>query len=446
MVAGQEHEQDASWDYDGGMIATTRTQQKYDHRLRDLVRTTGDVGHAIQQGVPRSTARGWLTSTNTHVVTVDVVDLDTLQLQQEVLALRRRIERLIALLRIFVVLLKVSGFSLASTRISDGPGKLALLRAIERSRCILPLRIVLRILRLSHSRYHSWKREEECGLTDMPSCPRSSPQQLTRVELNTIEEMATSEEYRHVPTGTLAVLAQRLGKVFASPATWYRLVRRYKWRRPRQRVHPASPKIGIRASHPNEIWHVDTTLIRLLDGTRAYLHGVIDNYSRRILAWKVAATFDPNVTAELLLRAANSLGDEKPTVLVDGGVENFNGAVDELVASGILRRLLAMTDIAFSNSLIESWWRTLKHQWLYLNTLDTIGSLEKLIAFYVEEHNTRLPHSAFRGQTPDEMYFGRGKEIPNQLETGRKAARQSRMEVNRTSSCQVCELATAALN
>jgi putative transposase len=120
-------------------------------------------------------------------------------------------------------------------------------------------------------------------------------------------------------------------------------------------------------------------------------------------------------------------------------VENFNGAVDDLVASGLLRRVLAMTEIAFSNSLIESWWRALKHQWLYLNTLDTIGRLEKLIAFYVEEHNTRLPHSAFRGQTPDEMYFGLGKDIPQQLEAARQAARQSRLKVNRTSSCRVCE-------
>ena len=35
------------------------------------------------------------------------------------------------------------------------------------------------------------------------------------------------------------------------------------------------------------MWHVDTTVIRLLDGTRAYLHAVIDNFSRRILAWRV---------------------------------------------------------------------------------------------------------------------------------------------------------------
>jgi putative transposase len=72
---------------------------------------------------------------------------------------------------------------------------------------------------------------------------------------------------RHVPTGTLAVLAQRLGKVWASPSTWYHLVRKYGWRRPRLRMHPAKPKIGLRTTRPDEMWHIDTTVIRLLEGT-----------------------------------------------------------------------------------------------------------------------------------------------------------------------------------
>ncbi len=385
------------------MTSTTRIQRRYDHRLRDLVRSSGDIGHAVRRGVPRSTARGWLTSPRAKVVTVDVADLDVLRLQQEVLALRQRVEWLVAMLRLVVVLLKASGFSLAGARLPQGTRKVSLLRAIDRSRSVLSLRVVLRVLRLSQSRYHSWKRENQCGLNDMPSCPRSSPQQLTRTEVETIKEMVTSDQYRHVPTGTLAVLAQRLHKVFASPTTWYRLVRLHQWRRPRRRIHPSKPKLGIRASAPNEIWHVDTTLIRLLDGTRAYFHAVIDNFSRRILAWKVSATFDPSITAELLLSASSGLVNEKPTLLADGGVENFNSAVDELVDSGLLRRILAMTEISFSNSLIESWWRTIKHQWLYLNTLDTVSTLEKLVAFYVDEHNMRLPHSAFRGQTPDEI-------------------------------------------
>ena len=421
------------------MSSTTRIQRRYDHRLRALIQTTGDIGLAVRHGVPRSTARGWLTNTPIDVVTLDALDLDTVRLQQELILLRRRIAQLVSLLRLIVAVLKVSGFSLARIRLPEGTVKLQLLRAIERSRAHFPLRTALRVIGLSHARYYAWTREDECGLDDRPSCPRSSPQQLTPNEVNTIRDMVTSDEYRHVPTGILARLAQRLGNVFASPTTWYRLVQSHKWRRPRQRVHPAKPKVGIRASRANEIWHVDTTLIRLLDGSRAYLHAVIDNFSRRILAWRVAESFHPGVTAQLLLDASNIMTSEKPLLLVDGGVENFNSAMDEVVESGLLKRILAQTEITFSNSLIESWWRVLKHQWLYLNTLDTVTTVRKLVEFYVDQHNTHLPHSAFRGQTPDEMYFGTGSDIPKQLEASRIIARRSRLEANRAQTCRTCE-------
>jgi hypothetical protein len=57
---------------------------------------------------------------------------------------------------------------------------------------------------------------------------------------------------------------------------------------------------------------------------------------------------------------------------MDSGVENVNGTVDALFSSGQLRRVLAQVDVTFSNSLIEVWWRSLKHQWLYLHTLDSL--------------------------------------------------------------------------
>ncbi len=256
-----------------------------------------------------------------------------------------------------------------------------------------------------------------------------------------MKEMTTSTQYRHVPTGTLSLLAQRMGRVFASDTTWHRFAQDRGWRRPRLRLHPTKPRIGIRAERPDETWHIDTTVIRLADGTKAYLHGVIDNYSRRILAWHVSAKFETATTVTVLLDAIRSRAspEDAPTVLADGGRENVNGKVDELITSGLLKRTLAMTDIRFSNSMIEAWWRALKHQWLFLHNLDTVEQVRKLVAFYVEEHNTRLPHSAFRGQTPDEMYFGGGDGVPGELEAARAAARKRRLEVNRTLACQVCE-------
>jgi putative transposase len=83
--------------------------------------------------------------------------------------------------------------------------------------------------------------------------------------------MVTSPEYRHVPTGALAVLAQRLRKVWAFPSTWYHLVRKYGWRRPRLRVHPAEPKIGLRTTRPDEMWHIDTTCPRQNSGGSNFL-------------------------------------------------------------------------------------------------------------------------------------------------------------------------------
>ncbi|MEA3502924.1 MAG: DDE-type integrase/transposase/recombinase, partial [Actinomycetota bacterium] len=237
--------------------------------------------------------------------------------------------------------------------------------------------------------------------------------------------MVTSPDFRHVPTGRLAILAQRIGRVLASPSTWYRLVRERGWRRPRLRIHPKGPRVGIRASKPDEIWHIDTTLIRLLDGTRVYLHAVIDNFSRRILSWQLNDHFDPGTSADLLVEAGRSLVADAspPTLLADGGVENYNGSVDEVIASGLLRRVLAQTEIGFSNSLIEAWWRSLKNNWLFLNQLDSATKVRRLVAFYVEEHNSRLPHSAFRGQTPDEMYRGHGGEIPDRLAAAKQDAR-----------------------
>ena len=64
------------------MSITGRTQQRYDHRLRNLVQRTGDVTVATDLGVPRSTARGWLDETPTVVVGLDVTELTEPELRQ----------------------------------------------------------------------------------------------------------------------------------------------------------------------------------------------------------------------------------------------------------------------------------------------------------------------------------------------------------------------------
>ena len=140
------------------------------------------------------------------------------------------------------------------------------------------------------------------------------------------------------------------------------------------------------------------------------------------------------------MEAGHHLGTRpvETTVVADSGMENVNGNVDALLDTEGLRRVLAQVDVSFSNSMIEAFWRSLRHAWLYLYNLDNTETLRRLIAFYVRAHNETMPHAAFNGQTLDEMYLGNGDAVVIDLAAVRVTARQQRMKANRMAACGVC--------
>ena len=87
-------------------------------------------------------------------------------------------------------------------------------------------------------------------------------------------------------------------------------------------------------------------------------------------------------TRDVLYTAAANL-DVATTaaVCMDSGVENLISDVDEVFEGSALQRVIAQIDVSVSTSLIEAWWRSLKHQWLYLNPLDNIATVKKLVEF-----------------------------------------------------------------
>ena len=251
-------------------MSTEHRQRIYDHRLIRLVQETGDASIAIGLGIPRSTVAGRPKRTPRTVTTTPGLDASVGELRTRVAKLEKRVDRSMAVLRVFFAVFRLLQPDLTCLRIPRGCDKVRLLRAIARSRRVFGLRRVLCIIGLSPSRLSAWRRVAvACDLDDHSACPHSSPHELTPDEVTEIRDMVTARAYRHVPTGRLAILAQRIGRVLASPSTWHRLVRERGWRRPRPRSHPKGPRVGIRATRPDEIWYVDTTVIRLLDGTRA---------------------------------------------------------------------------------------------------------------------------------------------------------------------------------
>jgi transposase InsO family protein len=422
-------------------MRTPHSRRIYDYRIRQTICESGDRDLFPELDIPRSTVRSWIHRGVPDVVTSDLVARDRSGLLIEIEELQRRVALLGAVIGLLTTMLRVSKVRFDFERIPDGNDKRALIRAIEHSRKTMPLLAALRITGLSPSRYHGWYRAEAgCDLDDRSSCPRIVPTRLTLSEVGAMREMVESSEHRHMSLRALALYAQRIGKVFASPSTWYVLARKGGWRRARNRVYPAKPKVGVRASAPNELLHLDVTIIKLLDGTRTYLHAVIDNFSRRILSWALEDRLGSGATCRVFREAASQIGADSgdPMVVSDSGSENVNGEVDGLLERVDMRRVLAQVEVTFSNSMIEASWRSLKYSWIYLHRLDTAAAVRRLVEFYVTAHNEVMPHSAFEGQTPNEMYFGTGGAVAIDLASARQAAREERMKANRAARCGVC--------
>jgi transposase InsO family protein len=74
---------------------------------------------------------------------------------------------------------------------------------------------------------------------------------------------------------------------------------------------------------------------------------VVDNFSRRLLTWKLEENLSPTTTCQVLAEAAKYLPAVQSPVIVltDSGVENGNGTVDTFLSDGRMKRVLAQVEI-----------------------------------------------------------------------------------------------------
>lgn len=343
-------------------------------------------------------------------------DHELVQLQVALAQAQQANAKLRAVFRLLLALVAALGGRLTEARVPSAAHKARLLAVLRRSSHVLGRAAALRVLGLTTARVREWERRAVvCTLADAPSCPKHTPQQLTLAERRTLRDFVQDAALRHLSIPSLSLLAARRNLLVASAATWWREIRRQRPTRPRKRLYPARPKVGVRAARPNELWHIDATRIRLMDGTVKWIHAVIDNHSRKLLTWTVGDSCRAAATETLLREAVRFIapGDAPVTVLTDGGSENVPVEADEFGA--LLRRVRAQVDVTHSNSMIESFWAQLKYRWLLLHSLDTEATLVHLVAEFVRDHNVLIPRAVLGGRTPDEVFLGEGLDVSETL-------------------------------
>jgi hypothetical protein len=174
------------------VVMAKRKRRVYDHRIKEQIVRSRNPNLFPELHIPPSTARSWIQRGLGEVVSLYPGNASEDVLRDRIATLERRVRILSVVVRLTMVLLRLSGCRLDRHRLPDPSAKLTLLHAVDRARRALPLSSVLRVLHLSPSRYHAWVRAEQgCDLEDQSSCPRSTPHRLTPEEVAVVKEIVS---------------------------------------------------------------------------------------------------------------------------------------------------------------------------------------------------------------------------------------------------------------
>ena len=170
-----------------------------------------------------------------------------------------------------------------------------------------------------------------------------------------------------------------------------------------QRTYPNLLK-GIVLNAPDQAWVADITYIRL-PTTFVYLAAILDAYSRRCVGWALSRWIDTELT---LCALAMALATRQPVPGLihhsDRGVQYASGGYVERLEGIGARISMAARGNPYENAKAESFFKTLKHEEVYLKEYRTVEeAAANLERFITDVYNTKRLHSSLDYLPPVEF-------------------------------------------
>ena len=194
-----------------------------------------------------------------------------------------------------------------------------------------------------------------------------------------------------------------------------------KYEKPTRRVH--------------ELWQTDFTHFKVLHWGWYYLSTVLDDYSRYIIAWKLAPTMAAGDVQETLEMAFKKTGLQKakvrhrPRLLSDNGPAYLSKDLKQFLKRQRIKHIRGAPYHPMTQGKIERYHRSLKNV-VMLQHYYSPSQLQEVIADFVNFYNNQRYHESLDNMTPADVYYGKEKEVQSKRENIKRRTMALRRQQN----------------
>jgi putative transposase len=314
--------------------------------------------------------------------------------------------------------------------------KMEIIRLVEASE--RPVKQTLAELEVPRSTFYRWYERYRAagydGLVDQKAGPRQFWNRIPDAVREHVVEVALER-----PDQSPRQLAWHITdtqEYFISETSVYRILKSYDLiTSPAFDLVKASDKFKNPTKQVNEMWQTDFTQFKVMGWGWYYLCTVLDDFSRYIIAWRLAPTMAATDVQETLQLALDLTGVEhvqvshRPRLLSDNGPAFIADALKEYLRPYDIRQIHGRAHHPQTQGKIERYHRSMKSI-VKLTTFFFPWELEQAIADFVAYYNYERYHESLDNVTPAAVYFGRQEEVLTQREVIKQQTLLERRRVN----------------
>lgn len=268
-----------------------------------------------------------------------------------------------------------------------------------------PIERMCGVLGVAVSGYYAWRKRSECARQVQD---KGLLQQIEQIYQHSRCLYGSPRIHAALKRAGIACSRKRVARLMRQAGIGSRRQRQWRMRTTDSRhAYPVAPNRlnrQFQAERPNQKWVADFTYVFTDEGW-LFLAGVLDLFSRRLVGWAMSEHQDEPLV-EAALRMALSGRHLSGDLLhhSDQGSQYAADAYTHLLAQHRIAVSMSRTGDCYDNAVIESFFRTIKAECVYLNHYHTRHQArQSLFEFLEVYYNRQRLHSTLGYLSPVEF-------------------------------------------